>query len=112
MVDECIDHGDVGEMNVDGIFECSREPHFGGTRGTRVGRCDDLAFTMRSSRRKEKVGASATWNVEERREHLTEEEPKKHASGCMQRSWCTTRAGGRVGLEQCTSSADLEREKT
>mmetsp|Transcript_154243 Transcript_154243/g.493361 ORF Transcript_154243/g.493361 Transcript_154243/m.493361 type:complete len:119 (-) Transcript_154243:1953-2309(-) len=54
MVDERIDHSDMGEMSLDGIFECSREPHFGRPRSARAGRCDDLAFTTRSSRRRER----------------------------------------------------------
>mmetsp|Transcript_105836 Transcript_105836/g.338003 ORF Transcript_105836/g.338003 Transcript_105836/m.338003 type:complete len:99 (+) Transcript_105836:274-570(+) len=89
MVDECIDQSDMGVMSLDGIFECSREIHFGRPQGARAGRYDDLAFMTRKR-------ASTPRNGEEQREHFTEEEPTKHASACVQHSWCTARAGGRV----------------
>mmetsp|Transcript_154243 Transcript_154243/g.493364 ORF Transcript_154243/g.493364 Transcript_154243/m.493364 type:complete len:91 (-) Transcript_154243:1931-2203(-) len=59
------------------------------------------ATTWRSQRgvpggERERERAATPRNGEEQREHLTEEEPTKHASACVQHSWCTARAGGRV----------------
>jgi len=94
MVDEHIDQSDMGEMSLDGMGvqpRASLRQAAGGPSGSlRRPGFHDQEF------QEERVRASTTRNGEEQREHFTEEDPTKHASACVQHSWCTARAGGRV----------------
>mmetsp|Transcript_132120 Transcript_132120/g.422701 ORF Transcript_132120/g.422701 Transcript_132120/m.422701 type:complete len:103 (+) Transcript_132120:237-545(+) len=102
MVDERIDQSDMGEMSLDGIWECSREPPLREAAGARAGWRNDQAFTEKSSRRNERelrrhgMARSSASTTSRRSRRSTREL-------VWQNSRCIARAGGRVAPEECIS---------